>query len=132
MSIRQYLAVMAISTLLGWAIWFMVIFYIDPTVADMIGFIFFYAALFLSLLGTYSVIALSIKMKLVKHEEIIFRQTKKTFKQAFIFSSYIIISLYLLQQNLLNWWNFFILTALYLFIEGTILTNRTTAKKYVK
>lgn len=134
MSIKQYLATMAFATLLGWGVWVLVLFFIDPTVTDMVGFVFFYASLFLSLLGTYSVIALSIKVQFVKNEEIIFRHTKRTFKQAFIFASYIIISLFLLQRNLLNWWNFFILTILYMFVEGTMLTNRKTSGNinYVK
>lgn len=124
MSIKQYLATMAFATLLGWGVWVLVLFYIDPTVTDIVGFVFFYASLFLSLLGTYSVIALALKVAFIKNDVIIFRHTKKTFKQAFIFSTYLIISLFLLQRNLLNWWNFFILTSLYMFIEGTILTNR--------
>ncbi len=124
MSVKQYLATMAFATLLGWGVWVLVLFYIDPTVADMVGFIFFYASLFLSLLGTYSVIALALKVIFIKNDVIIFRHTKKTFKQAFIFSTYLIISLFLLQKNLLNCWNFFILTSLYMFIEGTILTSR--------
>jgi predicted ABC-type exoprotein transport system permease subunit len=132
MSIRQYLATMAFATLLGWVVWILVLFYIDPTTTESIGFWFFYISLFLSLLGTYSVIALAIKIKLVKHEEIIFRQTKKTFKQALIFSSYAIVTLFLSQRDLLNWWNFFLLTSVYLFMEGAILTNRNKRNQYVK
>lgn len=124
MSLRQYLMTMTVATILSWCVWVLIIFYFDPDTAGLIGFLFFYISLFLSIVGTVSIIGFIIKMKLIRNDELIFRHIKRTFKQGFILSSFVIITLILLQKNLLTWWNFILLVMLYLFIEGIIFTNR--------
>lgn len=124
MSLRQYLMTMAAATILSWCVWILIIFSFDPETTDIIGFIFFYTSLFLSIVGTVSVIGFIVRMKLVRNDELIFRHIKRTFKQGFVLSTFIIAALILLQKNLLTWWNFILLALLYLFIEGIIFTNR--------
>lgn len=124
MSIRQYLLTMAAATALSWCVWILTIFYFDPDTVGAVGLLIFYVSLFLSLLGTVSTIGFLIRMRLIQNDELIFRHIKKTFKQGFILSIFVIGTLILLQNSLLTWWNFVLLAALYLFIEGIIFTNR--------
>ncbi|PIT88801.1 MAG: hypothetical protein COU29_00255 [Candidatus Magasanikbacteria bacterium CG10_big_fil_rev_8_21_14_0_10_36_32] len=124
MSLRQYLMTMAAATALSWSVWILTIFYFDPNTVGAIGLFIFYISLFLSILGTVSTIGFLIRMKLTQNDELVFRHIKKTFKQGFILSVFVITTLMLLQHNLLTWWNFVLLSALYLFIEGIIFTNR--------
>lgn len=124
MSLRQYLTTMTAATILSWGAWILTIFYFDPDNSGIVAFLFFYVSLFLAILGTFSVIGFLIKMRLIKNDEVVFRHIKKTFKQGLILSLFILVTLILLQKNLLTWWNFILLAMLYLFIEGIIFTNR--------
>jgi len=56
MSVRTYVILMIITTIVAWSGWIAVITNIDPETASIWGFAFFYFSLFLSLLGTFSVV----------------------------------------------------------------------------
>ena len=124
MTLRQYLFLMSLGTLICFTAWIFLLFNIDPTNTELLVFVFFYASLFLSLLGIISVISLWIKIKFLKSEEVVFRHVKRTFRQGTI-SALLIIAILLLQQfKLLTWWNFIILIVLIVLIEATIFSNR--------
>jgi len=124
MNLRQYLIIMTAATLISWLVWGAVIFVYDPEIAGAAGFIFFYASLFLALLGTFSVIVFYVRSKIIKNDEVVFRHIKRTFRQGLFFSAFVIISLLLAQNHLLTWWNFSLLLTFYIFLEGLIFTNR--------
>lgn len=116
--------IMSIASAVCWAVWTAVIFFYDPQTAGTVGFTLFYASLFLAVLGTFSVIGFIIRAKIIKNEEVVFRYVKKTFRQGFIFSCFITLTLLLLQIRLLTWWNFFLLVVFYIFLEAIIFTQR--------
>ena len=133
MSLRQYLAIMTGATIISWLIWLTVILYFDPSVAGIVGFVFFYVSLFLSILGTSTLVGFIVRAKIIKNEDAIFRHMKKNFRQGFIFSIFCVIVLLLAQFKLLTWWNFALLVTLYAFTEGLIFTNRKYQNQdYVK
>ncbi|MFA5127587.1 MAG: hypothetical protein WC457_01110 [Patescibacteria group bacterium] len=133
MSLRQYLAIMTGATIISWLIWLTVILFFDPNAAGFLGFAFFYVSLFLSLLGTFTLVGFIIRAKIIKNEDAVFRHMKKNFRQGFIFSVFCIIVLILAQIKLLTWWNFALLVTLYAFTEGLIFTNRKYQNQdYVK
>ena len=124
MTLRQYLIIMTVATLICWLVWGAVIFLYDPNIAGAISFLFFYASLFLALLGTISIIVFFVRSKIIKNDEVVFRHIKRTFRQGLFFSTFVIISLLLAQKHLLTWWNFTLLLTFYIFLEGLIFTNR--------
>jgi hypothetical protein len=124
MTLRQYLLVMAVATLICWLIWVLVLFIYDPYAAGMVGFALFYTSLFLSILGTYSVIGFVVRIKILKKDEIVFRHIKHTFRQGMFFASFSIITLVLAQNQVLTWWNFSLLLVFFVFLEGLLFANR--------
>ncbi len=124
MTLKQYLAFMAIGTIMCWIAWLFILFNITPEQAGLLGFTFFYISLFLGIIGLFSVIGFSMKSKKVDQEEIVFRQVKKTFQQGVLFGIFVISSLILLQFNLLFWWNAILLALLYIVLEGAIISGR--------
>ena len=124
MTLRQYLFLMSLGTLTCVTAWIFLLFNVDPTNTDTISFIFFYASLFLSLLGIISVVSLWIKVKFLKSEEVVFRHVKRTFRQGAISASLVILLLVLQQFQFLTWWNLIILVILGILIEATIFSNR--------
>lgn len=133
MTLRQYIIIMLSATLLCWAIWCSIIFYYNPQTAGFLGFVFFYASLFLSILGTYSIVGFLFRAKMIKNEEIVFRYIKRICRQGIFFGLYICLILILAQFHFLTWWNFIILTIFYIFLESMIFTNRKYQNRnYVK
>ena len=133
MTLRQYLIIMSLATLVCWLVWFLVVYLYNPETAGLIGFTLFYASLFLSVLGTFSVIGFFIRGKIIKNDDIVFRHIKRTFRQGFFFGIFIIINMMMAQFRLLTWWNFILLLTTYIFLEGLIFTNRKYQNRnYVK
>jgi len=124
MTLKQYLFLMSIAAGLCWVAWFFMVLSTDPNQSNMLIFIFFYFSLYFAILGTFSVIGFLIKMKIIKNDEIIFRHVKKTFRQSIILATLIVLALFLLQRNLLTWWNSILLALLFVVLEGVIFTNR--------
>ena len=133
MTLRQYLIIMSLATLVCWLVWFLVVFIYNPNAAGLIGFLLFYSSLFLAVLGTFSVIGFFIRSKIIKNDDIVFRHIKRTFRQGFFFGLFITTNLILAQFRLLTWWNFILLLTLYIFLEGLIFTSRKYQNRhYVK
>jgi len=108
MTLKSYLTVMAVMTIICWAIWIFLFFSINPEITNWIGFFLFYAALFLCLVGTASLIGFFIRFIALK-QELVFRLVKEAFRQSFLFSILIIVSLILLSRDLFTWLNLFFL-----------------------
>lgn len=124
MSLRQYLFLMTLGTAICWGAWFFVILKIDPLAVGNLSFVFFYATLFLALVGTFSVFGFALRRMVIKNDEIIFRHVKRTFRQGIFIASAVTILLLLLQKDLLTWWNGALVIIFFLIVEGIIFTNR--------
>lgn len=111
MSLKKYLFLMTIATVVCWGGWALVLNFVNPYEAGPVGLIFFYLSLFLGLLGVFSIIGFVIRY-LVKRNEFAYAQVKIAFRQGFMFSLLLIISLALLAKNLLVWWNLLLLVIL--------------------
>ena len=116
MTLRQYLILMTISAIFCWVIWVSVLYLIDPTQAGFLGFTFFYLSLFLSVVGTMSVMGLILRMKFGK-EELVFRTVTVSFRQATLLGLLVIGGLILKSQRILTWWNILFLVLALTVIE---------------
>lgn len=103
MTLKRYLILMSLATLICWLAWLIVIFKIDPYGAGFLAFLFFYLSFFLALTGTFATLGLIVRIWLIKHELVI-RQAGTAFRQAILFSVLIIGVLILLSLKLLTWW----------------------------
>ena len=108
MTLRSYLTVMAVMTIICWGVWIFLLFTINPQITNWIGFFLFYAAIFLSLVGTAALIGFIVRFIALK-QELVFRLVKEAFRQSFLFSILITASLILLSQGLFTWLNLFFL-----------------------
>ena len=121
MTIKQYLWLMLICTVLCWGGFLMVLFFINPESVGELGFVMFYASLFFALIGTLAL--LSYLFRLV-FNRIYTRQEKVqvSFRQAVFFSVVIVGSLFLQSHNLMTWLNSILLVLLVTFLEFLILS----------
>jgi len=115
MTLKTYLTIMLLATAICWTAWAIVINSIDPETTNIIGFLLFYASLFLSLVGTSAIIGFFIRFVALRRE-LIFRQVAVSFRQSFLFSVIIIVSLILQSFQMLTWYNaLFLIAALTVF-----------------
>jgi hypothetical protein len=126
MTLKQYLNLILICTLVCWGVWVLSIFLINPQNAGTLGFILFYFSLFLAILGTTAMVGFLIRARLGKTP--IFAQVSIAFRQG-IWIALIIIFILLLQGfHLLRWWNVVLFILLIIIMEVLILTNRRPIK----
>ena len=124
MSLKSYVLLMSIGTLLCWLAWGFVLLYLAPAEAGLSGLLFFYSSLFLAIVGSFSVLGLLIRLRVLKEDEIVFRHVRRAFRQSVLISGFLILILILQSQHLLAWWNLIILLSLFFFLEGVMFTGR--------
>jgi hypothetical protein len=95
---------MSVTTLICWGIFAGVVMNIDPTDTNWPGFVMFYAALFLALLGTSAIIGFLFRFLMLK-QQLAFRAVGEAFRQSFLFVILILASLFLLSRHLFTWTN---------------------------
>ncbi|MCF7820440.1 MAG: hypothetical protein K9M44_03155 [Candidatus Pacebacteria bacterium] len=104
MTLKKYLSLMIIATLVCWATFIFVLNTINPEITNFLGFLFFYASLFLAVSGTASILGFVIRFWLLR-QKLAFYSVKTAFRQAFLFGVLIILSLIFLANNLFTWTN---------------------------
>lgn len=102
MTSRKYLLYLAVITVIAWALWVMVIKFIDPTTGSSLALLLFYLTLFLSLAGSFTIIGYLIRVLTAKDEMTSIRLNISG-RQGILFSILIIASLILKAANQLNW-----------------------------
>ncbi|MDP3970515.1 MAG: hypothetical protein Q8P90_02345 [bacterium] len=131
MTLKDFLISICVVTLFSWIAWFTVLFYIDPE-ASRIGIFVFYAALFFSLLGTFTMLGLGIRMglKRLHHEKVVaFRFISPSIRQAVWFSIVIVMSLVLLASDLFTWWSVLLLLGGLVVLESFYLMKNPDPRK---
>jgi len=99
---------MTIAASICWTCFAFILSAINPLTTTFIGFFLFYLSLSLALIGSAAIVGFVIRFIFLRHE-LIFRSVKEAFRQSFLFSALIIISLILLSKNLFDWINLLIL-----------------------
>ena len=83
MTLRTYIILMSIMSLLCWGVWVFILFLVNPETTNWIGFSLFYSSLFLAIVGTAAIIGFFIRFVLLK-QELAFRLVKEAFRQSFL------------------------------------------------
>lgn len=117
MTLKQYLIIMIISTVFCLVALGFVLVNIDPFQDTGAGFGFFYVSLFFAFLGIVSLISFLIRYYFSKSDLPLFRFVQRSFRDALLISSILIMLLFLQGKRYLEWWNLIVgLTAIVLFL----------------
>lgn len=108
MTLHFYLATMILASSICWAVFFFVVWTINPDITNWLGFALFYVSLFLALVGTAAVIGFLIRFVGLK-KELVFRSVAEAFRQSFLFAFLVITGLMLASKNLFSWLNLVLL-----------------------
>ncbi len=104
MTLKSYLIIMTIMTIVCWTAWTYIFIIINPEATNWIGFLLFYLSLFLALTGTAALVGLLIRFIALKHE-LVFKSVKEAFRQSFLFAFLIVAALFLISRDLFTWLN---------------------------
>lgn len=124
MQLKTYNFSMLGATVIAWASFLLVITNFDPLEANIVVFVFLYFTLFLSTLGTLSLLGFWLHKFFHRKRELSYKTALESFRQAFIFSTVLIVALILQAAKLLNWWNILLLIIFATLLEFIILTFR--------
>ena len=123
MTLRQYLFLMLITTLLCWLGWFSVVSSIDPAMSGSLGYVLFYSALSMALIGSFSMVGLFLR-SLLRKEAPVSRHAAISFRQALLLTALMIGSLFLRSRSLLNWWNLLLFVSTLTAMEFFLISMR--------
>lgn len=121
MTFKDYIIVMAIATVAAWAGWIVVLVSIDPTASGGLGFLFFYATLAASMLGTLSILG-AVARAWMRPQELVSRHVSRSFRQSALLSVLFIGSLTLLARGLFTWWVMLLFVAALALVELVFLS----------
>lgn len=117
MTVRIYLILMSIGTLLAWLAMIILSWNFSPREAGLIGRFFFYATVFVAAVGTISIIGFLFRRRVLPQETIVFRHVARTFKVSLALASLLIILLMLAAERLLSWWNAWLIALAWLWFS---------------
>lgn len=128
MTLKKYLFLMTMATLMCWGALVLVLVFVNPYTAGIVGLVFFYVALFLGLLGIFSIIGFIFRF-LFKRNEFAYNQVKTAFRQGMMFA-FLLTAMFILQgARLLVWWNIILLIILLAGIEYVFIIREQGIKK---
>jgi len=124
MSIKSYNLIMILATILAWLGFFIIISSFDPSAGSWLVYTMFYGILFLSILGTLSLLGFLIRSIFTRKKSRPRLMATESFRQAIIFSAVLILALILQAARVLTWWNMALLIVLATVVEFVILVFR--------
>lgn len=124
MTLKVYLVIMSITTLLCWGSWGYVLASIDPTQSSWVGFVFFYGSLFLALVGSNALLTFAGYHFFCGRTLPLFRYVEYSFRDAVALSAVLLVLLYLQSQNFLHLWQVIFLPLIVFFIGAFIFSGR--------
>lgn len=104
MSFVKFIITFSIGTIFSWVAWLMVLFTLDPFSGGWPVLALFYISLFLSLIGTLSLVNFWLRYWWEK-ERVVFRQFSIAVRQSILIASGVIVALMLQSIRLLNIWS---------------------------
>ncbi len=124
MNIKGYNIAMLVATIIAWLGFFIIINNFDPFQANLVIFVMFYSVLFLSTLGTLSLVGFGLRVAWNRKRGIPRLMVTESFRQGVIFSGALMIALWLQAGRILTWWNILLLIVLATVVEFVVLVFR--------
>ncbi len=122
MSLRIYLLLLLIVTLVCWGLFAFILFGVDPE-GGKLGVIAFYAALGFAVMGTYALLGYVIRSRLSRGEEL-YANLGVSLRQGLLLTIGFIGVLLLQSIRLLNWWDGCLLVGFLVLLEFFFLSRK--------
>ena len=114
---------MSLLTLFCWLAWLVVLYFINPQEAGIVGFLLFYCSLFVALVGTFSLLGFFLRVWFSR-QEVIFRHLGISTRQSLWFSLLLVGVLIIQGAGYMRWWSVGLLVLLLIILEFFFLSKR--------
>lgn len=122
MNFKWYAVFMGFGTGISWIAWIIILQTMDPGEIGVMGHAFFYATLFLALLGTGSLLGILYRLGIKKRTEMLVREVRTAFRHSLLLSSLAVVCLWLAAKGFFYWYYFLLLLILLVLLEYLFLT----------
>jgi hypothetical protein len=112
---------MAISTIVAWLSWSLIVLNVNPEETGLWGFVLFYFTLITGLIGTLSLIGILYRVMLRQRKEVLSREVKISFRHAVLLSFVAVSALALSAYGILHWWILLVLIVIVSAVEYVFL-----------
>lgn len=129
MTLRRYLLTMAVTSLLCWVAFVLVLFRVDPSTAGSMGLLLFFVSLFFAIWGTFSLLGFIVRFIFLRNT-VPFRYIGTSLRQALWFGILIVMTFFLVSQELLEWWMSLVLVVGLTVLELFFLARSVEARYY--
>ncbi|MFZ6014805.1 MAG: hypothetical protein ACOYUZ_00400 [Patescibacteria group bacterium] len=117
MNFKWYAIFMGFGTGISWIAWIIIIQTMNPNEAGLFGHLFFYATLFLALVGTLSLLGILYRIGIRKRSEVLVNQVRIAFRHAVLLASLAVMSLWMASRSVLHWYYFILLLVMLSAVE---------------
>lgn len=128
MTVRVFTIGTALTAFLSWAIWLLIVNYLDPTRAGWLGFLLFFLALFLAIASVASLIGFFAR-RLVMPQRLPSYAVRTALRQGVLLGLFLDLLLFLQLIRLYQWWLAIFGICLFLFIEFIFLGYDRAARR---
>lgn len=129
MTVRMFLWGALGSAVIFWGIWLLIVSWIDPSQAHIVGFTLFFLAFFLSVASTMSVFGYLLR-RLISPNQLAAYRVRSSLRQGVWLGLLLDLLLFLQLQRLLRWWVTLIIIILFLSLELLFLTYDKSAERH--
>jgi len=116
MTHHRYISIIALSGILSWVAWLVVINKLTPYESMGISLTFFYVTLFIALSCMFTVIGFYFRVWLFKNE-IFYKHINIALRQGVFLGLIAIFSLVFQMMRVLTWWSGFLLVTVFVLLE---------------
>lgn len=125
MKLKHYLTSNLLATVIAWLLWLFILFRVDPFATNWLGRGLFYLSLFVAIFGTMSLIGFVCRFSLIR-QKLAHQAVLAAFRQAGLLAFGVVATLWLLSQQLFNWFNLLILAGGLAMLEFFMLSCQAT------
>ncbi len=122
MTLKRYLNLTLICTIICWLIWLAAFLFLRPLNSQWQHIVVFYFSLFLAILGTVSIVGFIIRVRFSSQP--VFEQVTVSFRQSLLLAIIVITVLILRFYQLLRWWNLVIFILFIISLEVLFIVSR--------
>ncbi|MFA7685853.1 MAG: hypothetical protein WCX95_03580 [Candidatus Gracilibacteria bacterium] len=116
MTHHRYISIIALSGLLAWVAWIVVINKLTPYETMGLALSFFYVTLFIALSCTFTVVGFYFRVWLFKNE-IFYKHINIALRQGVFLGLIAVFSLVFQMMRVLTWWSGFLLVIVFVLLE---------------
>lgn len=128
MTVRLFVLGSFVTTLIAWGVWALIINWIDPIEAGVIGFALFFLLLFLAVASTTALVGYGLR-RLLFASRFAVRHVQPSLRQGIWLGVFFDLLLFLQLHRLLRWWMILIIVFVFVFLELLFLSYDAGTRK---